>query len=135
MHRQHRIAAFTAAAVAVLTAAAMAAPTTQQALLASYAQTAATRPDPKAGENFFSATHGHEWSCASCHTANPTRTGKHASTGKSIQPLAPAAESVRFTDAAKSEKWFRRNCNDVLARECTASEKANLLAWLVTLKP
>jgi len=135
MHRQHRFTAFTAAAAAVLTSAAMAAPTTPQALLESYAQATATRPDAKAGENFFNATHGREWSCASCHTANPTRPGKHASTGKAIQPLAPAAESVRFTDAAKSEKWFRRNCNDVLARECTAGEKANLLAWLVSLKP
>lgn len=135
MHRQRRIVAFTAAAAAVLTSAAVAAPTTPQALLDSYAQAAATRPDPKAGEKFFNATHAREWSCASCHTANPTQAGKHASTGKSIQALAPAAEGTRFTDVAKTEKWFRRNCNDVLARECTAGEKANLLAWLVSLKP
>ena len=82
----------------------------------------------------YNATHAREWSCASCHTANPTQAGKHASTGKSIQALAPAAEGTRFTDVAKTEKWFRRNCNDVLARECTAGEKANLLAWLVSLK-
>ena len=49
--------------------------------------------------------------------------------------MAPAANPERFTDAAKSAKWFRRNCNDVLGRECTSAEKADVLAWLVTLKP
>ena len=48
--------------------------------------------------------------------------------------LAPAFNPERFTDPAKSEKWFRRNCNDVLARECTAAEKADVLAWLISLK-
>ena len=68
------------------------------------------------------------------YTATPTGTGKHASTGKAIQPLAPAANAERFADPAKTEKWFRRNCNDVLGRECSAGEKADVLAWLMTLK-
>ena len=55
-------------------------------------------------------------------------------TGKVIGPLAPAFNPERFTDAAKTEKWFRRNCNDVMGRECTAGEKADVLAWLLTLK-
>jgi hypothetical protein len=86
------------------------------------------------GQQFFNAKHGSEWSCASCHNAQPTAIGKHASTGKSISALAPAFNPERFTDPAKSEKWFRRNCNDVLARACTASEKADVLAWLLTFK-
>ena len=49
--------------------------------------------------------------------------------------LAPPSTRERFTDAAKSEKWFRRNCNDVIGRECTAAEKADVLAWLLSLKP
>ncbi len=65
----------------------------------------------------------------------PTQVGKHASTGKPIAALAPAISTERFTDAAKAEKWFRRNCNDVLARECSAAEKADVLSWLMTLKP
>ena len=64
----------------------------------------------------------------------PTQAGKHARTGKPITPLAPAFNAERFTDAAKTEKWFRRNCNDVVGRECTAGEKADLIAWLLTLK-
>jgi hypothetical protein len=39
----------------------------------------------------------------------------------------------RFTDQTKAEKWFKRNCNDVLARECTAQEKADVLSWLLTV--
>ncbi len=86
------------------------------------------------GEQFFKATHGNEWSCASCHGNDATATGKHAKTGKLIEPLAPAANTNRFTDPAKVEKWFKRNCNDVLSRTCTAQEKGDVLAYLLTLK-
>ena len=51
-----------------------------------------------------------------------------------IQPLALAFNAERFSDVAKTEKWFRCNCNDVLGRECTPGEKADVLAWLMTLK-
>ena len=67
--------------------------------------------------------------------ALPVAAGKHASTGKAIEPLAPAANSKAFTDSARVDKWFRRNCKDVLQRECTAAEKADVIAWLLTLKP
>ena len=86
------------------------------------------------GEAFFKATHGGEWSCSSCHTSNPLATGKHARTGKSIAPLAPAANPERFTDSAAVDKWFRRNCNDVLGRLCTAQEKGDVLQYLMSLK-
>jgi hypothetical protein len=83
------------------------------------------------GQEFFSARHGGEWSCASCHGNPPIAQGKHANTGKAIAPLAPAAGSRRFTDTAKAEKWFKRNCNDVLSRACTAQEKGDVLAYLL----
>jgi hypothetical protein len=83
------------------------------------------------GERFFNSPHGNEWSCASCHGNPPTAAGRHAKTGKSIAPLAPAANAGRFADAAKVEKWFRRNCNDVLGRACTPAEKADVIAWLL----
>ena len=86
------------------------------------------------GQQFFTSKHGREWSCASCHTAVPNKTTEHIVTGKSILPLAPAANELRFTDAAKSEKWFKRNCKDVLARECTSQEKVDIIAWLLTVK-
>jgi cytochrome c peroxidase len=86
------------------------------------------------GSRFFAARHGREWSCASCHTGNAAGQGKHATTGKAIAPLAPAANPERFASAPKTEKWFRRNCNDVLGRACTAREKGDVLAWLMTLR-
>ncbi len=99
------------------------------------------RPDPafaafsaERGRQFFAATHGKEWSCTSCHTANPAAAGKHAVTGKPIAPLAPAANPERFATPAKAEKWFKRNCNDVAGRPCTAREKGDVLAWLATVK-
>jgi mono/diheme cytochrome c family protein len=87
-----------------------------------------------AGERFFKKTHGNELSCASCHTENPAASGKHAKTGRVIKALAPAANAERFTDAAKVEKWFRRNCNDVLERVCTPREKGDVLAYLLTIR-
>lgn len=102
--------------------------------LEALATQAGRSPNVTRGQPFFNATHGREWSCASCHNASPTGEGKHANTGKAISALAPAFNPERFTDPAKSEKWFRRNCKDVLARACSASEKADVLAWLISLK-
>jgi len=48
--------------------------------------------------------------------------------------LAPNANPARFTDEAKADKWFKRNCNDVLDRDCTAQKKAEVLSWLMTVK-
>ena len=85
------------------------------------------------GLQFFSAKHGNDWSCTSCHTASPLAPGQHAKTGKEIAPLAPAANPQRFSDAAKVEKWFNRNCKDVVGRVCTAQEKGDVLAYLLSL--
>ena len=85
------------------------------------------------GEAFFTGRHGGEWSCATCHNAPPTRDGKHPVTGKTVPTLAPAFNPQAFTDTAKVDKWFRRNCKDVANRECTAQEKADVLAYLLSL--
>lgn len=108
---------------------------TQAELVASYAAQAGSPASATRGQTFFNQRHGAEWSCASCHGNPPVQAGKHAATGKAIEPLAPAANPARFTDAAKTEKWFRRNCKDVLNRECSAQEKADVVAWLSSLKP
>ena len=107
--------------------------TTPAEQLAGYSREAGAAADPARGQQLFTQRHGAEWSCASCHTARPTDEGQHASTGKHIAPLAPAANPQRFTDAAKTEKWFRRNCKDVLGRVCTPAEKADVLAWLLSV--
>ncbi len=89
--------------------------------------------DAQTGERFFQEPHG-DWSCATCHTNNPMGPGRHAVTSKAIAPLAPSANPERFTDARKTEKWFRRNCNDVLKRACTPREKGDVLAYLLSLQ-
>ena len=112
-----------------------AADTTAVQQLSYWSAQAGSAGNADKGKTFFSSRHGGEWSCASCHGTPPTTRGKHASTGKSIAPLAPAFNPKAFTDTAKVDKWFRRNCNDVVARECSATEKADVLAYLNALKP
>ena len=107
--------------------------TTPEELLKSY-ESPSSKASPAKGEQFFNAKHGKEWSCASCHENPPNHETKHIVTGKIIKPLAPSANPVRFTDETKVEKWFKRNCNDVLGRECSAQEKADVLAWLMSIK-
>jgi cytochrome c peroxidase len=92
-------------------------------------------PSAERGKTFFSKQFGHSTdmpSCAACHTSNPAGSGKHAVSGKVIAPLSPVANPERFADAAKTEKWFKRNCNDVLGRACTPAEKADFASFLVT---
>ena len=86
------------------------------------------------GKAFFTTRHGSDLSCASCHGETPTAEARHASTGKTIAALAPAFNIERFTETAKVDKWFRRNCRDVLGRECSAGEKADVMAYLVGLR-
>ncbi len=73
-------------------------------------------------------------SCTACHTDNPKAMGQHAKTNKAIDPLAPIVQKDRFTDAAKVEKWFKRNCPDVLGRACSAQEKADFAAYMISVK-
>ena len=86
-----------------------------------------------AGQKFYNSK-GAELSCASCHTDSPLAAGKHAKTNKEILPLAPAANPKRFSDAAQVEKWFKRNCNDVLSRACSAQEKGDFMAYVLSVK-
>ncbi|MBU1237719.1 MAG: DUF1924 domain-containing protein [Gammaproteobacteria bacterium] len=101
----------------------------------SYAaiQGARFRATPARGAEFFTRKFSVSEkfpSCSTCHTENPMEAGRHAITGKTIKPLSPVANTERFTDPAKVEKWFRRNCKEVVGRECSADEKANFIAFL-----
>jgi hypothetical protein len=124
-----------ALAGSLVATAARAADTTPAQQLSHWSAQAGAPGNAAKGQTFFTSTHGAEWSCASCHGNPPTSPGKHASTGKSIAPMAPAFNAKAFTDSAKVDKWFRRNCKDVVSRECSAVEKADVLAYLISLKP
>lgn len=72
--------------------------------------------------------------CASCHTANPADMGENIVTGKLIKPLSPVINSKRFASVKKVEKQFTKHCNDVVGSDCTAQEKGNYIAFLLTQK-
>ena len=50
---------------------------------------------------------------------------------KDIEPMAASANPKRFTDQAKTEKWFGRNCNNVLGRECMPTEKGDFITFML----
>lgn len=108
--------------------------TTPADLQGGYEAAAGAPGQAERGQAFFTRSHGGEWSCASCHGERPTGPGRHAVTGKTLAPLAPAFNPRAFTDERRVEKWFRRNCQDVARRACTPAEKADVLAWLRTLR-
>ena len=69
--------------------------------------------------------------CTSCHADSPRSAGRTPA-GKSIEALAVSLTPARYTDPAKVEKWFKRNCNDVLGRECTPLEKGDWLSYMIS---
>lgn len=88
------------------------------------------------GEHFFRAhqTGGETDRCTACHTEDAKAVGQHFRTHKVIEPLAPIANRQRFTDLAHVEKWFKRNCKEVLGRSCTVAEKADFVAYMLSVK-
>ena len=77
--------------------------------------------DPKSGE---------VRRCSLCHSDDLSRPGKHATTGKVIEPLAPSANPKRLSNRADIEKWLLRNCKWTLGRECTPQEKGDVLTMI-----
>lgn len=69
--------------------------------------------------------------CTSCHGKETTGAGRNPA-GKAIEPMALSASPTRYSDPAKVEKWFKRNCNEVLGRECTAQEKGDWLTFMIS---
>jgi len=68
--------------------------------------------------------------CTSCHGKEP-RTAGRTLAGKAIDPVAVSSAPSRYTDPAKVEKWFKRNCSEVLGRECNAQEKGDWLSFML----
>jgi hypothetical protein len=106
-------------------------------LLAAYTAQAGAPPSPERGQRLFTTNFGRplDWSCSSCHGAVPVKPGRDEVSEKPIAALAPAANPARFTDKRRVDTKFRLNCLDVVGRECTAGEKADVMSWLISLKP
>jgi len=96
------------------------------------------------------------WSCASCHLKDPRysvrahRTDipcrachvindwehpdpKHAKK-RVIDPFAPSANPMRLTDAHRVDSFLKLNCLLLMQRECTAREKGDVIAYLLTIE-
>ncbi len=78
----------------------------------------------------ISAKDGRARSCTTCHGSDLRRSGKHAKTGKVIEPLSPAVNAERLSNAKKIRKWFKRNCKWTWGRECTPQEKGDFLSFI-----
>lgn len=76
---------------------------------------------------------GQKMSCTLCHTNDPKSSGRTRA-NKVIEPMAPVVNPSRFADAAKTEKWFLRNCNDVLERACSSQEKESFILFMKSIK-
>ena len=92
--------------------------------------------DAKRGEEIFVSKHigkkGKEISCTSCHGMDLNKSGENIFTGKSIEPLSPKANPKRLSDVMETEKWLKRNFNDVYNREGTAVEKGDVLTYIIS---
>ena len=108
--------------------------TTPQAQLERWQTQSPLPADAKRGHALFFAPGRNNWACTTCHNAPPRLPGEHVTTKKHIAPLAPAHNAAAFTRTRKVDKWFRRNCNDVKGRECSAQEKADVLAYLLSVR-
>ena len=105
------------------------------ALLQKYQAEGARKADPEKGKQDWTrvvVTDGEKMSCATCHTSDFSKEGKHHVTGKKIEPMSARVNPERYTDVKKMEKWFKRNCKDTWNRECTAQEKTDFLTFMLT---
>jgi cytochrome c553 len=137
MHPNLTITLLTAALSMSLASTSMAGP--REDLVAQYASAAKAADPAFAG---FSAVRGKALflqaftggkpdtaSCTSCHGSDPRAPGR-TPTGKTIEPVALSASPTRYTDPVKVEKWFKRNCTEVMGRECSAREKGDWLSFM-----
>lgn len=109
---------------------------TPASILQSYEAEAGAKGSIERGQTLFMSQHTggkpDTPSCTTCHTTNLKGSGE-TRVGKTIDPMAVSANPERLTDPDFTAKWFRRNCKSVLGRECTAQEKADVIAYLMSL--
>lgn len=124
-----------AASLLVAAPAVIATPATDE-LFARYKSEGATGFDAERGKKNWSLKNkgadGEMMACTTCHGDDLSKQGSHHETKKVIEPMAHSVNAERYTDVKKIEKWFKRNCKDAWARECTAQEKGDFLKYLLS---
>jgi hypothetical protein len=107
-------------------------PAAVETLLDKYRQQGAKQFSASKGKARWTQvnTDNNHRSCSDCHGSDLSLVGKHAKTGKRIEPMALSVNPERLTDMAKIEKWFKRNCKWTLGRACTPQEKGDFLIFL-----
>lgn len=110
---------------------------TPASILAKYEKLAGAPGSPERGKKLFTTDFKQVlgWTCSSCHTEDPSRRGQDQLKEKPIEPLAPAANPKRLTNPVHVDATLNVNCADVVDRKCTAQKKADLMAWLISVKP
>ncbi len=90
--------------------------------------------DAKRGQTLWTTKHpakdGKDRQCTTCHGEDLTKNGKHATSGKTIKPMAASVNPERYTKMKEINKWFKRNCKWTVGRECTNQEKGDILKYL-----
>lgn len=104
-------------------------------IIAGFMAEGAGPANPGKGEAMYMTNYGtgkpDTPKCTTCHGATPEQGGQ-TRTGKPIEPMAVSKTPERFTDKAKVDKWFARNCNSVIGRECTAQEKVDFISFMMS---
>jgi hypothetical protein len=131
-----------AAILCLLAVPALAGDPARDALLADYAvqakQTDASFAgfSVERGQSIYASHHAEAkpetQACAACHGEDPSKPGQNAKTGKVIDPMAVSANPKRFTSKDDVEKWFGRNCKEVLGHDCSALEKGDYITFLAS---
>lgn len=101
----------------------------------SYQKQGAKSGNAQSGEKLWNKTYSGkapftERSCNSCHTSNLKNNGEHVRTGKTLKPLAPSINPASLSKVKKMKKWFKRNCKWTTGKECSAQDKADILAFI-----
>ncbi len=109
--------------------------TAVEQLLVEYRSQGATEFTVEAGKELFfkefvDAKSTQVRKCTTCHTDDLRQPGKHAKTGKRIDPLAPSVNPKGLTEIKNINKWLKRNCEWTIGRECTVQEKGDVLTFM-----
>jgi len=104
--------------------------------LAEYAKAVGQPFSIERGQQLWTQKHSYssgvkQRSCASCHGEDLHLPGKHARTGKRIDPMSRVTNPAALTDEKKIEKWFKRNCKWTMGRECSVQEKGDVVSYLL----